>query len=109
MFCANHGEIMTSAPLPQLVEDFKWQDKIAACRSAYTPTPFHLVDLEHDGPVTGISDVQKSRLWMSGACCILRRDVFASIGEDDELLFDEPFGCLIADAQLLTYQYEGSG
>ena len=106
MFCANYADVLTDAPLPELVADFARQDKVAAFLSVRPRYTFHVVSREPDGVVTGITDVEGTDLWVNGGYFMFRPDIFDYIGEGEDLL-DEAFPRLIEKDQLLAYRYEG--
>jgi glucose-1-phosphate cytidylyltransferase len=106
IFCANYGDVITNAPLPELLADFERQGKVAAFLSVRPHHSFHVVTHEGDGLVTGISDVNGSDLWIHGGCFIFRQAIFDYLGDGEDLV-EEPFQRLIAADQLVTYRYEG--
>ena len=106
LFCANYADGLTDAPLPELVEDFKRQGKVAAFLSVRPRYSFHLVARDDDDVVTGITDVHGTDLWMNGGFFIFRQEIFDYLREGEDLV-EEPFRRLIKEDQLLAYQYEG--
>jgi len=106
IFCANYGDVVTDAPLPELIADFERREKVAAFMSVRPHHSFHVVTYERDGVVTGISNVRGADLWVNGGCFIFRQAIFDYLGEGEDLL-EEPFRRLIADDELVTYRYEG--
>jgi glucose-1-phosphate cytidylyltransferase len=106
IFCANYGDVVTDAPLPELLADFGRRDKVAAFLSVHPQHTFHTVRHAQDGVVTGISDVHGSDLWINGGYFIFRSTIFDYLGEGEEL-FEEPFQRLVAADQLVAYRYEG--
>src|SRR3954447_2480979 len=106
IFLANYGDVLTDAPLDELVEDFRSRDKIAAFLAVRPPYTFHVVDAGEEGLVTRITHVNDSDIWVNGGHFILRREIFDYLKPGDELV-EETFERLIADGQLLTYRYTG--
>lgn len=106
VFCANYGDIVTDAPFPTLLEDFKRQGKVAAFLSVRPPYSFHIVDHEGDGTVTTITDTAGADLWINGGYYFFRQEVFDYVHGDEDLV-EEPFARLIADDQLIAYRHEG--
>ncbi|HEV8166811.1 MAG TPA: sugar phosphate nucleotidyltransferase [Actinomycetota bacterium] len=106
VFLANYGDVLTDAPLPELIDDFLRQDKVAAFISVRPTYTFHVVSARDDGVVERIDDVRVSDIWINGGYMILRKEIFDYIGEGEELV-QEPFQRLIKQDLLLAYRYEG--
>jgi glucose-1-phosphate cytidylyltransferase len=106
VFLANYGDVLTDAPLPELIDDFLRQDKVAAFISVRPTYTFHVVSAREDGVVERIDDVRVSDIWINGGYMILRKEIFDYIGEGEELV-QEPFQRLIKQDLLLAYRYEG--
>jgi glucose-1-phosphate cytidylyltransferase len=106
VFLANYGDVLTDAPLPELIDDFLRQDKVAAFISVRPTYTFHVVSARDDGVVERIDDVRVSDIWINGGYMILRKEIFDYIGEGEELV-QEPFQRIIKQDLLLAYRYEG--
>jgi glucose-1-phosphate cytidylyltransferase len=106
VFLANYGDVLTDAPLDELVEDFRGRDKIAAFLAVRPTYTFHVVDAGDDGLVARITHVNNADIWVNGGHFILRREIFDYMKPGDELV-EETFERLIADGQLLTYRHTG--
>jgi glucose-1-phosphate cytidylyltransferase len=106
VFLANYGDVLTDAPLPELVDDFLCRDKVAAFISVKPTYTFHVVTAHEDGVVERIDDVRVSDLWINGGYMILRKEIFDYLGDGEELV-QEPFQRLVKQNLLMTYRYEG--
>jgi glucose-1-phosphate cytidylyltransferase len=106
VFLANYGDVLTDAPLPELVDDFLKRDKVAAFISVKPTYTFHVVTAHEDGVVERIDDVRVSDIWINGGYMILRKEIFDCIGDGEELV-QEPFQRLIKQDLLIAYRYEG--
>jgi glucose-1-phosphate cytidylyltransferase len=106
VFLANYGDVLTDAPLPELVEDFLGRDKVGAFVAVKPTYTFHVVSMQDDGTVDRIDDVRVADLWINGGYMILRQDIFDYLGEGEELV-QEPFQRLIKENLLVAYRYEG--
>jgi glucose-1-phosphate cytidylyltransferase len=73
VFLANYGDVLTDAPLPELIDDFLRQDKVAAFISVRPTYTFHVVSAREDGVVERIDDVRVSDIWINGGYMILRK------------------------------------
>lgn len=106
IFCANYGDIVTDAPLPELIEDFANRDKVAALVSVRPPYSFHVVAHDEDGIVTDVRDAASSGLWINGGYYLFRSGIFDYLDGGGELV-DEPFRRLVSEGQLVAYQHGG--
>jgi glucose-1-phosphate cytidylyltransferase len=106
LFLANYADVVTDAPLRDLVEQFRRTDKVAAFLCVRPSTSFHFVETRGDGVVKGITDVRHSDVWINGGFFIMRPEIFDYIRPGEELV-EEPFGRLIAEEKLLAYRYDG--
>jgi len=107
IFLANYGDVVTDAPLNDFIERFQKSGKVAAFLSVRpTNYTFHVVRTNGGAEVTDIEDIQSSDLWINGGFFIFRSAIFDYIRPGEELVV-EPFQRLIAERQLLAYQYEG--
>ena len=107
IFLANYGDVLTDAPLPDLVRQFRRSRKLAAFvavrPTAYT---FHLVRFEGKHRVRGVTDVSKADLWLNGGYFMFRREVLDEIRPGEDLVPDV-LPRLIEQDQVLGYRYDG--
>jgi glucose-1-phosphate cytidylyltransferase len=106
LFLANYGDVLTDAPLPDMIDTLKRRDKIASFLCVKPTYTFHCVQFDEDATVRRIEDVARAQLWINGGYFVFRREVFDYLREGEELV-KEPFGRLIAREELLAYRYEG--
>jgi len=104
---ANYGDVLTNAPLPELLERFRQSGKmvafIAVRPRAYT---FHLVRLNAEEHVQRVEEVSTADLWINGGYFMLRRQLLDEIGQFDDLVPDV-LPRLIKRDEVLGYRYEG--
>jgi glucose-1-phosphate cytidylyltransferase len=106
IFLANYGDVLTDAPLDDMVERFSASDATATFLCVRPrPYTFHLIDLEADR-VTGVRDVGTSDLWINGGYFALRRRVFDELEAGQDLVPDA-FRRLMDRNELSAYPYEG--
>ena len=106
MFLANYADVLTDAPLPDIIERFKNTDAGASMMVVPPPGTFHCVELGEHGMVGGITPVDTMPLWVNGGNFVLRQEVFDHIPENGDLVAD---GCaeLAKRGRLLAYPYRG--
>jgi glucose-1-phosphate cytidylyltransferase len=106
IFLANYGDVVTDAPLDDLIERFRSSGKVAAFLSVKPTYSFHVVRHERDGLVTAIESAEEAGLWINGGYFIFRPALFDYLAPGDELVV-EAFQKLVKEGQLMTFQYEG--
>jgi glucose-1-phosphate cytidylyltransferase len=106
LFLANYADVLTDAPMDELVADFRARSATAAFLSVRPTYTFHVVESGADGLVAGIRHVTESDVWINGGHFIMRPSVFDYMEPGDELV-EKPFERLIAAGGLMTYRYDG--
>ncbi|MFI5261350.1 MAG: sugar phosphate nucleotidyltransferase [Candidatus Limnocylindrales bacterium] len=106
MFATNYADVVTDAPLDELAADFRGRTEVAALLAVRPSYSFHLVDDDGQGHVSGLRDVQSADLWINGGYYFFRPGVFEYLRPGEDLV-GAPFERLIADQQLVAYQYAG--
>jgi glucose-1-phosphate cytidylyltransferase len=106
VFLANYGDVLTNAPLPQMIENLKSCEKVASflcVRPSYT---VHVVSFGPEEVVRDVVDIGYSDVWVNGGYFVFRSEIFDYIHAGEDLVH-EPFQRLIAAEQLIAYRYEG--
>jgi glucose-1-phosphate cytidylyltransferase len=106
VFLANYADGLTDLPLPEQLAHFRRHDKVASFLAIRPNMSYHFVASDDDGRVTAFRDLAQSGLRVNGGFFILKSTVFDYLREGEELVL-EPFQRLLADGQLLAYQYDG--
>lgn len=104
MFLANYSDGLTDMPLPQMIDAFKREAKIAAFVCSPPSQTFHVVGLGSDNRVLEIQPVKETGLLVNGGFFVFRPSIFDYMREGEELVA-EPFARLIANNQLMGYRY----
>ena len=107
VFLANYGDVLTDAPLDELVQRFRRTRKLAAF-IAVRPRPytFHLVRLNGRDHVQSVQEVSKADLWINGGYFMFRREILDEIGPGEDLVPDV-LPRLIERDEVLGYRYDG--
>jgi glucose-1-phosphate cytidylyltransferase len=109
IFLANYGDVLTDAPLDDLIEDFRRSDAIAAFVAVQPSSySFHIVRMRpgNGGLVERIEDVRTSDTWINGGYFLFRQEIFDYIQPGEELV-EAPFRRLIEIDKLLAFRYQG--
>ena len=106
MFLANYADVLTDAPLPEIIDRFAASDAGASMMVVPPPGTFHCVELGENSMVGGITPVDTMPIWVNGGNFVLRQEVFEHIPENGDLVAD---GCaeLAKRGRLLAYPYRG--
>ena len=105
MFLANYSDGLTDLPLPQYIDHFRAQGKVASFLAVSPPYSSHLVSFGGD-VVSGVQPINKSGLWINGGYFVFRNEIFDYMEEGEELV-ERPFERLIEKGQLMGFKYEG--
>jgi len=106
VFLANYSDGLSDLPLPRQIEHFRKNDKIASFLCVRPNLSYHLVSLNGSDLVSNIQEIKKSDIRINGGYFILNKRIFEYMKEGEELV-QEPFRRLVAEEQLLAYQYDG--
>lgn len=106
MFLANYADILTDAPLPDVIERFRRSDATVSLLAVPPQASFHVVDLGGDCRVTGVRSVHSLPLWENGGYFVMRPEVLNAYGEGEDLV-DGGLPRLAAAGRVLAYPYRG--
>ena len=105
-FLANYGDVLTDAPMNDLIDEFAESDCVAQFLAVSPQDSFHVVDIKSDGLVSGIQPVADLSMYINGGYFTLRQGIFDYLEEGDDLVMD---GCVraAADGRLRAVRYPG--
>jgi glucose-1-phosphate cytidylyltransferase len=106
MFLANYGDGLSDVPLPAMLEKFKRSDAVASMMLVQPTASFDIVNVETDGKVKSICQLNRSDIWINGGFFAMRNDIFRYMQPGEELV-REPLQRLIEKDKLLAYKYQG--
>ena len=105
-FLANYADGLSDLPLPEQLAHFQQHDKVASFLCVKPNLSYHAVSASQDGLVTGFRDIVDAGVRVNGGFFIFKQAIFDYLKEGEELVL-EPFQRLIAERQLLAYNYDG--
>jgi glucose-1-phosphate cytidylyltransferase len=107
-FLANYSDSLTDLPLPQQLEHFHQQGKIAGFLCVRPNLSYHLVSLQEGNGnlVSGIHAINSGSVRINGGFFIFKKKIFDYIRDKEELV-EDPFHRLIEERQLIAYPYDG--
>lgn len=106
IFMANYADGLSDVPLDKMLDFFKSSGKTAAFICVKPAQSFHYVRLNDEGSVLSIQDTSNIGLTVNGGFFIFKKKIYNYIRDGEELVH-EPFERLIAENELVAYQYDG--
>jgi glucose-1-phosphate cytidylyltransferase len=106
VFLANYGDVLTDAPLPDMVRSLTESDAVVSFLCARPTHTFHIVSLDGVNRVTAIKDVTTSGIWINGGYFVIRQEIFDYLDRHADLVNDA-IPALIEENRVLAYPYDG--
>jgi len=106
MFLANYADVLTDAPLDDMVACFAASDAAASLLAVPPQSAFHCVELGESSRVEQIVAVHAMALWENGGYFVLRQEVFDHLPENGDLVGDA-YTELTKRGRMLAYPYRG--
>lgn len=106
MFLANYADVLTDAPLPDMIDKFERSDAGASLLAVPPQKSFHCIELGQNTRVERFTPADQLPLWENGGYFVLRREVFDHIPQGGDLVTD---GCggLAKEGRMMSYPYRG--
>ncbi len=76
VFLANYGDVLTDAPMNQIIDDFIASDAVGSLLAVPPTASFHVVGVDQRSRVDGINSVSTLPIWMNGGYFVLRQGIF---------------------------------
>jgi glucose-1-phosphate cytidylyltransferase len=107
-FLANYSDGLTDLPLPEQLQHFHDQGKVASFLCVRPNLSYHQVSLQqgNDSLVSEIRAINDGNLRINGGYFIFKKKIFDYIRDKEELVI-EPFHRLVGAQQLIGYPYDG--
>ncbi len=107
-FLANYSDGLSDLPLPEQLDHFRRQDKIASFLCVRPNLSYHMVSVEEGSRslVSGIHAMNNGTVLINGGFFIFKKAIFDYIRDKEELV-NGPFERLMAEKQLIGYRYDG--
>ncbi len=88
VFLANYGDVLTDAPMNDLIEQFTKTDAVGQLLAVRAQDSFHVVDIMADSTVTGLTAVADMSMRINGGYFVLRQGIFDFLNEGEDLVMD---------------------
>lgn len=105
-FLANYADVLTDAPLDDIVDRFRASDAYASLLAVPPQSAFHVVDTSGDGHVTDIHSVATMRLRENGGYFVMRRQLLDELRPGQDLVADT-LTRLAHENKVIAYPYDG--
>jgi glucose-1-phosphate cytidylyltransferase len=106
-FLANYSDGLSDLPLPQQIENFRESGKIASFLCVLPNLSYHMVATEPNSSlVTSVHPITNGSVRINGGYFVFKKEIFDYMEKGEELVL-EPFQRLIAEKQLIGYNYDG--
>jgi glucose-1-phosphate cytidylyltransferase len=105
-FLANYSDNLTDFHLPNLIDRFHQENRIAAFLCVRPTLSCHYVSMGNDGLVQEIKSMDHTGIRINGGYFVFRRSIFEYMNDGEELVH-EPFRRLIETQNLMGYVYDG--
>jgi glucose-1-phosphate cytidylyltransferase len=106
MFLANYADVLTDAPLDDMVAKFRVSDAVGGLMAVPPQSAFHCVDVGEDGVIDSISSLRQLPLWENGGYLMFRPEVFDHLIEGCDLI-EDVCAPLAKQGRMLAYRYRG--
>ena len=107
MFLANYADVLTNAPLPDMIGRFGASSAVASLLAVPPQSSHHVVDIGEDGIITQVTPMQDLRQWENGGYFLLKPDIFNHLHEGEDLVEDALMRRLVPQGRVLAYPYKG--
>ena len=106
MFLANYADVLTNAPLPDMIARFEASSAAASLLAVPPQSSHHVVDIGEDGLITRVTPMQDLRQWENGGYFVLRPEIFDYLNEGEDLV-EDALVRLVPRGRVLAFPYKG--
>ena len=106
IFLANYGDVLTDAPMDELVDEFAASDAVGQMLAVKPQDSFHVIAMDGATTVTGLTAVAEMPFPINGGYFVLRQGIFDYLHEGEDLVMD---ACVRAaeDGKMRAVRYDG--
>lgn len=106
IFLANYGDVLTDAPLNELIDEFAATDAVGQMLAVRPQESFHVIQLDAESRVTALTPVAEMPFPINGGYFVLRQGIFDYLNEGEDLVMD---ACVraAADGRMRAVRYDG--
>jgi len=107
IFLANYADVLTDAPLPDMIERFTASSAVASLLAVPPQSSHHVVEIGEDGLISLVTPMRDLRQWENGGYFALRPEIFDHLNEGEDLVEDAIMRRLVPQRRVLAYPYKG--
>lgn len=106
LFMANYADVLTDAPLPEMISWFQDSDAIASMLAVPLQSSHHVVEVDERGLVTKVTPIKELLQWENGGYFIMRPEIFDYLYEGEDLVEDAMVR-MASGRKVTAYPYKG--
>jgi glucose-1-phosphate cytidylyltransferase len=106
MFVANYADVLTNAPMPDMVRRFRDSSAVAALLAVPLQSSHHVVEIGDDGLIAQVSPMRDLLQWENGGYFVFRPEIFDYLHEDEDLV-EDALVRLVGEGRVMAYPYKG--
>jgi glucose-1-phosphate cytidylyltransferase len=106
MFLANYADVLTDAPLNDMIDTLKASDAAGALLAVRPQPAFHCLEMDDDDRVSAVRTLQDLPVRENGGYFVLRPEVIDLIPRGGDLVADA-IAPLAAQGRILGYRHDG--
>lgn len=106
MFLANYADVLTDAPISDMIATFAESDALAALLAVPPQSAFHVVATGEDNKVTDIHSVSQLPLRENGGYFVMRRELLDHLEPGCDLVADT-LTSLAREGRVLAHKHDG--
>ena len=106
IFMANYADVLTDAPLPDMIHRFETSSAAASLLAVPLQSSHHVVDISDNGLISRVTPMRDLRQWENGGYFLLRQEIFDVLNAGEDLVEDALMR-LVPQGRVLAYPYKG--
>ena len=106
MFVANYADVLTNAPLPDMLQRFRSSSAVAGLLAVPLQSSHHVVDIRDDGLIAQVTPMRDMLQWENGGYFVFRPEIFDFLNEGEDLV-EDALVRLVGQSRVLAYPYKG--
>ena len=107
MFIANYADVLTDAPLPDIIKRFEQSRAVASLLAVPPQSSHHVVEIGDDGLISQVTPMRDLRQWENGGYFVLRPEIFDYLNVGEDLVEDAIMRRLVPERRVIAYPYKG--
>ena len=105
-FLANYGDVLTDAPLNDIIGDFLRTDAVGTLLAVRPQDSFHVLDMADETQIRGFRPAAEMAFRINGGYFVLRQGIFDYMGPDEDLVMNACVNAA-ADHKMRAVPYDG--